>query len=311
MARNRSGECRLPLVVDIKRNSLEDGPGIRSVAFFKGCPLRCIFCQNPETQDPGAEVAFYHGKCIECGKCLEACGQKAIGLDFPGRIHREKCIRCGACAEACPAGALKLVGTYYPVDSLAEILLRDAAFYSHSGGGVTLSGGESTLYPDYLETLCSQLKARNIHIALQTSGYFDYESFKCRVMPYLDIVYFDIKFAAPEIHQRCTGKTNEVILNNFRQLLREDGIEVHPRVPLVPGVTATRENLSAIVDFLYDAGANSVTLLPYNPMGMEMAASLGKPRPPLPEGFMKPEEEDELCSLVKGLIYEKSCPAFK
>jgi pyruvate formate lyase activating enzyme len=299
--------CRLPLVIDIKRHSLEDGPGIRSVVFFKGCPLNCTFCQNPETQDPRAEIAFYERKCIQCGKCMDICGQKAIDLNFAGRIHREKCVRCGVCAKVCPSGGLRLLGTYHPVDTLYEILLRDAAFYSHSGGGVTLSGGESALYPDYLEALAKRLKARNIHITLETSGYFEYETFKYRILPYLDLIYFDIKFADPEIHERYTGKTNERIFNNFRRLLKERGIEVHPRVPLIPGMTATRENLSAIVDFLYDAGANNVSLLPYNPMGMEMATSLGIARPSLPEGFMKPDEEREIYSLFQGLIKEREC----
>jgi pyruvate formate lyase activating enzyme len=296
---------KLPLIVDIKRHSLEDGPGIRSVVFFKGCPLRCIFCHSPETQDPRPEIAFSPGECIQCGSCEDACPQGAIDMEFPGRIHRERCDRCGKCASACPGKGLRLIGAYYPVETLTEILMRDFPFYRHSGGGVTLSGGESTLYPDYLESLLKRLKAEGLHLTLETSGYFDYPTFRKKILPYLNLIYYDIKIANPKAHKRYLGRSNQRILDNFRRLHQEKGIEVHPRVPLIPGITATRENLSAIVDILCEAGAEDVSLLPYNPMGFEMAVSLGKPRPPLPEGFMKPDEEKEVYAMFKTLIKER------
>ncbi len=295
----------LPLIFDIKRHSLEDGPGIRSVVFFKGCPLRCIFCQNPEAQDPGLEIAFYAGECINCGACADACDQDAIDPEFPGRIHRDRCTRCGECARVCPGKGLRLIGSHYPVDALTEILMRDLPFYHHSGGGVTFSGGEPTLYPDYLELLLKQLKARGVHLALETSGYFHYDTFRQKILPHIDLIYYDVKIADPEAHRRYIGKTNERILSNLRRLLQESNVEVHPRVPLIPGITATRENLSAIVDLLCEAGATDVSLLPYNPMGIEMAVKLGRPRPPLPEEFMKPDEEREIHDMFNELLREK------
>ena len=295
----------LPLIVDIKRHSLEDGPGIRSVVFFKGCPLRCLFCQNPEAQDPGAEIAFTASECIHCGRCADACPQGAIDLELSGRIHRQMCIRCGTCVSVCPGKGLRLIGASYPVETLTELLLRDLPFYRHSGGGVTLSGGEPTLYPDYLEALLKQLKARGVHLVLETSGYFDYTAFRQKILPYMDLIYYDIKVADPELHREYIGRTNWRILDNLYLLLQEKGVEVQPRIPLIPGIIATRENLSAIVDLLCEAGAENVSLLPYNPMGLEMAVCLGRPKPPLPEAFMSHDEEREVYDMFKTLIEER------
>ena len=155
---------RRPLVVDIKRYCFHDGPGIRSVVFFKGCPLRCIFCHNPEAQEMGPEMAFFVDRCIKCGACVKACQHDALNLAVPGRISRDKCNLCGKCAEVCPTDALRLIGKYYSVESLSDILIRDFDYYRHSGGGVTISGGECTLFPNYLSKLLNNLKNRGIHI---------------------------------------------------------------------------------------------------------------------------------------------------
>ena len=296
---------KTPLIVDIKRDSREDGPGIRSVVFFKGCPLRCAFCQNPETQSPGVEIAFSSRECIRCGKCAEACPQRAVDLQWPGRIHRDRCILCGSCADTCPGKGLRIIGTYHSPEELTEILLRDFTFYKHSGGGVTFSGGECTLYPDYLECLLKLLKANGVHIALETSGYFDFDSFERKILPCLDLAYFDIKFADPRLHMVHTGSSNQLILENFRRLLRTRKVKTYPRIPMIPGLTATQENLSAIVDFLCEAGAESVFLLPYNPLGMEMYPCLGRPKPPLPDRFMKPAEEQALYAMFKTILSQK------
>lgn len=296
---------KTPLIVDIKRDSREDGPGIRSVVFFKGCPLRCVFCQNPETQSSGVEIAFSSRECIRCGKCADACPQGAIDLQLAGRIHRDRCTLCGSCAEVCPGKGLRMIGAYYPPENLTEILLRDFTFYRHSGGGVTLSGGECTLYPDYLECLLQLLKANGVHITLETSGYFDFDSFERKILPYLDLVYFDMKFADPRLHTEHTGRSNHPILENFRRLLRTRKVETYPRIPMIPSVTATQENLSGIVDFLCHAGAKKVFLLPYNPLGMEMYLCLGRPKPPLPEKFMKPDDEREIYAFFESILREK------
>lgn len=296
---------KMPLIFDIKRNSLEDGTGIRSVVFFKGCPLRCIFCHNPESQDAMVEIAFSAKDCIRCGNCEKACPEKAINLANPEHIDRDKCTRCGECVSVCPGNGLRAIGTYYEVEALAEILLRDIAFYRHSGGGVTLSGGECTIYPEYLESLLKLLKANRIHTVLETAGYFEYDTFKQKILPYIDLIYYDIKIANVNAHTRFIGRPNQKIFDNLRCLLKEERVEVLPRIPLIPGITSTHENLSSIVNFLCEAGADTVSLLPYNPMGFEMHVNLGKQKPHLPERFMKPDEETEVRDTFRRILGEK------
>jgi len=295
-------ESRRPLVVDVKRGSLADGPGIRTVVFFKGCPLRCVFCHNPETQQPEPEIAFAVAHCIRCGACVRACSRAALELDAPSRINRSRCDLCGLCAGACPGPALRLVGKYWTVEELAELLLRDTPFYRHSGGGVTLSGGECTLFPEYLHALLCTLKERGIHLALQTSGYFDYETFSAKILPWLDLIFFDVKFIDPGLSAKYLRRPNERILDNLRRLLAQSSVEVRPRVPLIPGITDSRENLTAIVDYLLRCGAANVALLPYNPLGLEIYARLGRPTPDLPRSFSDPEAEKRLANMFREIV---------
>jgi pyruvate formate lyase activating enzyme len=185
------------------------------------------------------------------------------------------------------------------------VLLRDFSFYKHTQGGVTLSGGEPTLYPDYVGLLLQLLKTEGVHVVLETCGYFHYETFRRKLLPFLDLVYFDVKLADPQAHRRHTGRTNHKILDNLRRLLAEPAVEVQPRVPLVPWVTATRDNLVAVVDILCDAGADSVQLLPYNPLGLQMIEALGRPRPPMPGRFMKPRELQDLHETFKQILADQ------
>ncbi|MBZ5552816.1 MAG: glycyl-radical enzyme activating protein [Acidobacteriia bacterium] len=298
-------ETRRPLIIDIKRDSREDGPGIRSVVFFKGCPLRCVFCHNPEAQQSGLEIAFAEEHCVRCGACQEACPRLAIDLDRASRIDRESCDHCGRCVEACPEGALRMIGTYWPVENLVPLLLRDVSFYRHSGGGVTLSGGECTMFPDYVRSLLQRLKACGIHTALETSGYFDYEVFARKILPYLDLVLFDIKIIDREESLRYLGRSNESILNNLRRLLAQDTVEVRPRVPVIPEITDSRDNFSAVVNYLCEAAAREISLVPYNPLGAAMYTRLGRAIPDVPSGFMKPEREEQTFKMFREIIERK------
>ncbi len=283
-----------PLVTAIRRHSLEDGPGIRSVVFFKGCPLRCVFCHNPETQEVGPEVAFTGESCIGCGQCLAVCPNGAIDLLSEARIRRDRCRTCASCAQACPSGALKLIGTSYSTGDLLEILLRDAPYYRHSGGGVTFSGGEPTLFSGFLSSLLQDLKIRGVHTCLQTCGYFDFGIFEQQILPYLDLVQFDLKLFDGDMHRKYTGKDNSLILENLARLRDARTVPLVVRVPLVPAVTGTPENLSAIRAFLLKLGIRQLILLPYNPLGIRNAVKLGRQRPGMPENFMTASEEYRL-----------------
>ena len=292
----------LPLIVDVKRHSLEDGPGIRSVVFFKGCPLRCVFCQNPEAWDAHAEIAFRVDRCVGCGACVSACPSGAIDLAMPGRIHRQHCDACGKCAVACPSSALAVIGRTYEVDELALLLMRDEPFYRRSGGGVTFSGGECTMFPEYLEAVARAVQTRGIHVAVETSGEFPGEMFVERLLPVLDLIYFDVKFADPAQHLAHTGRDNRRILDNLVLLMQKAPERVQVRIPLIPGITATEENLAGLVACLRERGVRRATLLSYNPLGRRMAAQLGLPEPPTPERFMTKEEQASAIALFDALV---------
>lgn len=290
-----------PLIVEVKRGSLEDGPGIRSVVFFKGCPLRCVFCHNPEAQRFEPEIAFVAERCIRCGSCVVQCQQNAIDLLSSSRIDRKRCDLCGRCAAECPSGALRMIGKYWSVEELAELLLRDLDFYRQSGGGVTLSGGECTLFPDYVHQLNARLKAEEVHMAVETCGFFDYDVFSDKILPQVDLILFDIKLIDPQASLRYLGQANERILSNLKRLL-EASVQVRPRIPLIPGITDTQENLAGVVDQLYEVGATEVSLLAYNPLAAAMYNALGRAAPNLQAGFMKPEREREIVEMFRETI---------
>ena len=280
-----------PLIIDVKRHAIHDGPGIRTTVFFKGCPLNCLWCHNPEAISPDPEIGFYPDDCIGCGKCAEVCPNDAIQMDSPGRIDRMLCQRCGKCADVCPGTGLRKVGTYYELDQLVELLLRDRTYYEVSGGGVTLSGGEPTFYMDYAGQLLRRLKEQGIHTAIQTAGCFDYTAFQTNILPFISLILYDIKLIDPEKHRFYTGSGNRVILENFRRLIKDSPAPMIPRIPLIPGITATPENLQAISDFLQECGLTRCWLLPYNPLGFSKRENIGKEAMELPTEWMSEEEK--------------------
>lgn len=281
-----------PLIFDIRRFALDDGPGIRTTVFFKGCRLSCMWCQNPESISPETEIAFYPSLCIHCGDCEINCPENAARLDYPSRIVKERCVSCGTCVSKCPSTALKIVGKYYSVPELIEELKKDRVFYETSHGGVTFSGGEPTLHMDYLSDVMAQLKKNGIHVAIQTSGMFDITEFKKILLPHIDLIFYDIKIFNPHKHREYTGMGNQTILENFISLTEEKKSEIIPRTPLIPGITATEENLQQIATFVRNAGCKKYELLPYNPGGIAKMKFFGKTAPPvLPSSMMRADEE--------------------
>ena len=300
---------RRPCIASIRRGSHDDGPGIRTVVFFKGCPLRCVFCQNPETQERRLELSFASERCIGCRACVAVCPNGCIiDGDPQHRIQRAACQRCAACAQACPTSALQSVGREFSITELAEALARDASFFQHSGGGVTLSGGECTMYPEYAGALCRELKGRGIHVAVETCGWFEYDTVARTMLPHIDLVLYDLKVVDDESSRRWLGQSSARILENLKRLLETSQVEVQPRMPVIPGITDRRENLAAAVAFLRAFGAKTLTLLPYNPLGREAWHRIGRAAPDLPEHFASPDEDRRLLDWVRELLAQPSGP---
>jgi pyruvate formate lyase activating enzyme len=240
-------------------------------------------------------MAVYPDLCILCGSCRLVCPEEAVSESPILQIDRNLCNACGLCAENCPTTAIRAIGKEYPLDELLEILRRDQHFYEASGGGVTFSGGEPTLHLNYLGDALKELKKEAISTAIQTCGMFNYEDFSRKVLPYADLIMFDIKLIDAAQHRRYTGKDNAVILENFRRLTKEAGNKVLPRIPLIPGITATPDNLRKIASFLADLGYKQCDLLSYNPAGIEKRRAVGmKSSLKLPETPLGWEEEEEL-----------------
>ncbi len=260
--RSPKSEMESAVIFDIQRYSIHDGPGIRTLIFFKGCPLACRWCQNPESLDPAPEIGVYPDKCIGCGECTTACPSGAVEK---GRIDRESCERCGVCTEVCPAESLRLIGRSHGAEELLEEALRDEPFYKSSGGGVTVSGGEPMLHDRFLEKFLGLCKAAGLHTCMETCGRFTYKKIE-PLLPLLDLILYDIKAVDEGLHKEWTGAGNRRILENFERLLGA-GKELVPRLPYVPGHTARRENLEAVARFLGERGIGEVRLLPYHSMG--------------------------------------------
>jgi len=292
-----------PLIFDLRGFSLDDGPGIRTTVFLKGCPLSCIWCHNPESWSPELQIAFYPELCIGCKECIAVCPEGATDMTLRERINRERCKGCCDCAGVCPSTALKAVGKYYPPDELVNYLLKNRSFYQTSGGGVTFSGGEPTLHMDYLREVTAMLKDIGVHIAIQTTGFFDIEEFRVKVLPYTDLIFFDLKLIDSVKHRTYTGIDNHIILSNFIALALEVHDRLVPRTPLVPGITATGSNLKEIGVFLRDLGYEKSTLLPYNPAGSLKRRRLGMFFNTVQKGQMK-DEKSRYCSFKSRSVEE-------
>ncbi|MBM3173441.1 MAG: glycyl-radical enzyme activating protein [Chloroflexi bacterium] len=297
----KMANARKPLIVDIKGNSLDDGPGIRTVVFFKGCPLACVWCHNPECKNPEQEISFNKRECVGCKTCKQGCPLDAFDSQLYGYINRSKCTLCMKCVDACPSGALSRAGKAYEVRQVTEIIHKDLPFFKISNGGVTLSGGEPTLFMNYCSELLQQLKSLGIHTLIETSGLFHYGHFMDLIYPHIDIIYYDIKLLNAEDHKRYCGVPNELILSNFVALQRQflkGGKPVLPRIPLVPDITATDGNLRSIANFLRAESVKQVAILPYNPLWIEKSETIGERNLYVTKDEMRqwmPTEQVQMC----------------
>lgn len=270
-----------PLVLEVRGNSLDDGPGIRGVVFMKGCPLSCVWCHNPESKNPGPELLFDSSICLSCGTCTQSCESGALYLKKKQIIFdRPKCNLCFSCIDLCPSGALERAGKSMTVDEVIDKVMKDKPFYDTSGGGVTLSGGEPLMFMDFASELLAGLKKKGIHTIVETCGIFKIERFKELILPHVDTIYYDIKIIDTLLAERYTGVKSDLILANFRAL-HEISIKKHPdfllpRTPLIPGMTDTDANLGAIVEFLSSLGIKKAALLEYNPLWHAKLNKLGK-----------------------------------
>lgn len=265
------------MVFAIERSSLHDGPGIRTTVFLKGCPLRCLWCHNPESQSRLPEAYFLYERCITCAKCVEVCpsGCHSLLPDGVHKIDRDPCVRCGECADNCPQTALELKGHTMTVDEVMEVVEKDRDYYEASGGGMTLSGGEPMSQPGFVLALLREAKARGLHTCLETSGFAPLERFR-EVAELVDLFYYDWKDSDPVSHRRYTGVDSARIRENLEQL-NGLGADIVLRCPVIPGINAREDHFAGIAELASGLPqVREIHVLPYHPMGQSKSARLGK-----------------------------------
>jgi len=249
------------LVFDMDSFAVHDGPGIRLAVYLKGCPLTCLWCHSPESQSSSSEIVFVQDRCVLCGDCASACEQGAhVVADGRHQIDRSRCVVCGQCVLACTHRALSIKGERVRASEIVERARHLRPFFEHSGGGVTLSGGEVTQQVAFSSAVLSGCRQEGIHTAIETCGATSWDKL-ATLVDLCDLVLYDIKLVDDELHRRWTGASNRAILENVRRLA---GYVVQVRVPLIPGITDTDENIGALYDLMLDVGLSEVGLLPYN-----------------------------------------------
>lgn len=266
------------LITNIQRFSLHDGPGIRTTIFLKGCPLSCAWCQNPETISSFPDVMFVGTGCVGCKKCIEICPNSCFSWENEISFVSENCSHCGLCVDNCPVGVLKWSSYEISVEEVLKEVLKDKDFYDISNGGITISGGEPLQQFDFCYELASSAKSLGLHVTLDTSGYCSPDLLK-RILDFVDLFLFDIKSLDDESHKKWTKKSHSIIISNFK-MLASTRRDIIVRVPLIPGLTDKKENLSAIMKFVDSVSQETIIeFIPFNELAVQKHAMLGRKFP--------------------------------
>ena len=262
-------------IFDIQRFSVHDGPGIRTLVFFKGCPLACLWCSNPESQGFTPEILFDASKCVACGGCAEACPHGATRKSGGGvQYDRERCAACGACADVCPAEARTVAGRRATAAEVVAEIVKDAPFFTNSGGGVTLGGGEPLAHADFAREILKQCRLRGIHTVIETCGHVPWHAFEA-ILPVTDLFLYDVKHLDVDAHRTQTGGDAALILANLARLAGS-GAAVTVRVPVVPGFNDAPRDIRAIAEYVARLGIRELHLLPYHRLGQNKYLLAGR-----------------------------------
>ncbi|MFW9876623.1 MAG: glycyl-radical enzyme activating protein [Candidatus Thorarchaeota archaeon] len=294
------------LIFQIQKFSTEDGPGIRTTVFFKHCPLRCIWCHNPESILKIPQLEWFKHKCIGCKTCLETCQNGVLSFDKNGlNIDRDKCTQCGECVIECPSTALNMLGKWWKLEDLFYEVEKDKVYYTESNGGITVSGGEPTQQADFVSDFLKKCKGNGISTAIDTCGYASKRIYEL-ILPYVDLVLLDIKLINSDMHKEFTGVPNEVILENaiwISNYLKGNGKKLWIRTPIIPHYTAIDDNVKEIGDFIVDKLQNFPErwdLLSFNRLCSEKYSRLDKDWILKDEPLMTKEETEHFLKIAES-----------
>jgi len=287
------------LVFNIQKFSVHDGPGIRTTVFFKGCPLNCMWCHNPESQNFNKEMMISKDKCTLCGRCISRCSSGVIKISDGKLVNDfEKCTLCGNCTDFCVNNAREMVGEDLTSDQILKEIEKDRVFYDQSKGGVTFSGGEAMCQIDELEKLARSCKERGISVAVDTCGYVPFESFE-KILDYVDVFLYDIKLMDAELHKKYVGTDNVLILENLVKL-SDRGANINLRIPVICGINDDDKSMESIIKFIENTNISNVNLLPYHDIAKNKYYKLGKE---YKEDLMHKPSEERMSELKK--MFEK------